>query len=95
LVTLLEKLGFSSLLEPNPSFAPSNWGVAILGIFFALTFYLLYLFVYAYGINIWTTGQTVVYINLVKKKDDRELLAEKEEEEEVIAPIEEKEEKKE
>jgi len=95
LVTLLEKLGFSSLLEPNPSFAPSNWGVAILGLFFALTFYLLYLFVYAYGVNIWTTGQTVVYINLVKKKDDRELLAEKEEEEEVIAPIEEKEEKKE
>ncbi|MEO0134095.1 MAG: hypothetical protein ABIK72_05005, partial [candidate division WOR-3 bacterium] len=63
---------------------------------FALTFYLIYLFVVSYGINIWTTGQTVVYLNLVKKKDDRDLLEEREEEkEEVIAPSEEKEEKKE
>ncbi|MEO0086502.1 MAG: hypothetical protein ABIK90_00280 [candidate division WOR-3 bacterium] len=94
--TLMEKVGLSSLLEPNPYFNPSNWGIAILSLLFALTFYLIYLFVVSYGINIWTTGQTVVYLNLVKKKDDRDLLEEREEEkEEVIVPSEEKEEKKE
>lgn len=88
---LIEKLGLSYLLEPNISFIPSNWGIAVLSIFFALTFYLLYLFVLSYGVNIWTTGQTLVYLNLVKKKDDRDLLEEKEEEkEEVITPTEEK-----
>ncbi len=89
--TIMEKLGLSSLLEAGLDFIPSNWGVAILSIFFALTFYLLYLFVLSYGINIWTTGQTLVYLNLVKKKDDRDLLEEKEEEkEEIITPAEEK-----
>ncbi|MEO0089351.1 MAG: hypothetical protein ABIK56_02330 [candidate division WOR-3 bacterium] len=88
--TLIEKLGIGSLSEAGLDFIPSNWGIAILSIFFALTFYLLYLFVLSYGINIWTTGQTLVYINLVKKKDDRDLLEEKEEKEEIVTPSEEK-----
>lgn len=89
--TIIEKLGLSSLTEAGLDFIPSNWGVAILSIFFALTFYLLYLFTLSYGINIWTTGQTLLYLNLVKKKDDRDLLEEKEEEkEEIITPAEEK-----
>ncbi|MCS7249506.1 MAG: hypothetical protein N2323_00985 [candidate division WOR-3 bacterium] len=87
---LIERLGLFYLLEPNISFIPNNWGIAVLSIFFALTFYLLYLFVLSYGVNIWTTGQTLVYLNLVKKKDDRDLLEEKEEKEEIITPTEEK-----
>ncbi|MEO0130566.1 MAG: hypothetical protein ABIK76_02600 [candidate division WOR-3 bacterium] len=88
--TVIEKLGLASLSEAGLDFIPNNWGIAILSIFFALTFYILYLFVLSYGINIWTTGQTLVYINLVKKKDDRDLLEEKEEKEEIITPTEEK-----
>ncbi len=76
---LLNLFGVSYLATEAFSFAPPNVTIGIASVVFAIVFYFLFLFVLAYGGAIWFSGQTLIYLVLVKKKDDRNLLEGKEE----------------
>ncbi len=52
-----------------------KWG----GFFMGLSFYFVGLFVLAFGMSIWASGQTLIYTVLVKIKDEKNLLEKKEE----------------
>ena len=52
-----------------------NWG----GFFLGLSFYFVGMFVVAFGIAIWGSGQALIYTVLVKMKDEKNLLEKKEE----------------
>ncbi len=73
-----------------------NWATAFGGFCIGIGFHFIAFLVLAYGISIWSAGQTMLYTVLVKIKDDKNLLEIKEEEfEEEEKEEKEKEEKKE
>lgn len=72
-----------------------NWAEAIGGFLIGLAFYFIAFFVIAYGLSIWGAGQTLIYVALVKIKDEKNLLEKKEEEFEEEKIAEEPEEEKE
>jgi hypothetical protein len=80
---LLNLLGIGYLNNEGLFFNPPNVTMGIASVIFAIAFYLLFLFVLSYGGAIWFSGTTLIYLVLVKKKDDRNLLEVKEEEEEI------------
>ncbi|MEO0116936.1 MAG: hypothetical protein ABIK97_05275 [candidate division WOR-3 bacterium] len=79
-LSLLNLFGIDYLSSPGIYFNPSNVTLGIASVVFALLFYFLVLFVLSYGGAIWFSGTTLIYLVLVKKKDDRNLLEIKEEE---------------
>jgi hypothetical protein len=85
-----------TLLFPH-TWITQNWATAFGGFCIGIGFHFIAFFVLAYGMSIWSAGQTMLYTVLVKIKDDKNLLEVKEEIEEEIKEEEEKkeEEKKE
>ena len=59
---------------PQVGILSGNWAEIIAAVLLAITYYGIIFFVIGYGITIWTTGNTLAYIIIVKKKDDRNLL---------------------
>ena len=68
-----------TLLFPH-TWATQNWATAFGGFCIGIGFHFIAFFVLAYGISVWSAGQTMVYTVLVKIKDDKNLLEVKEEE---------------
>ncbi len=67
-----------SLLVPHQALMGTwadKWG----GFFLGLSFYFVAIFVLAFGMAIWASGQTLIYTVLVKIKDEKNLLERKEE----------------
>ena len=62
------------------NFSGGNWAVAFSSVILGLLLYIIGFAVISYFITSWTAGLTILYINLVKMKDDVNLLEEKEEE---------------
>ncbi len=84
-----------TMLVPH-TWMTQNWATAFGGFCIGIGFHLIALLVLAYGLSIWSVGQTTIYTVLVKIKDDKNLLEVKEEEfEEEIEEAEEKPEEKE
>lgn len=74
---------FPQLLAPKvPVQLPWSGDIAacLVGIFL----YLILFFWYSYGLAMFSTGQSLIYIDLVKKKDEKDLLEKKEEPEERV-----------
>jgi len=57
-----------------PTFSTAVLSIKIGAILFAIGLYAILFFVLAYGMSIWFTGNTLIYMILVRKKDDRNLL---------------------
>ena len=70
-----------------PEFSKANVSIKIGSILMAVGFHAVILFVLAYGMAIWYAGNTLVYLILVRKKDDRNLLEIKDEEIEIPEKI--------
>ncbi len=68
-----------TLLLPH-TWATQNWATTFGGFCVGISFHLVAIFVLAYGLSIWSVGQTMIYTVLVKIKDDKNLLEVKEEE---------------
>jgi len=51
-----------------------NWSVMAGTILFSIAYHALILFVLGYGMAVWFSGNTLVYLTLVYKKDERNLL---------------------
>lgn len=88
-----EIIGASILFSP-PSFSALGWAKDIAAVLLGITIYVIFFFILSYGTSIWFAGNTVIYLVLVKKKDDRNLLEVKEEEFEIPEKVEAKEEEK-
>lgn len=80
------------LLSAAP-FVASNWAVNFGSVVIGLFLYVTGFTVVSYFLSSWTAGLTILYINVVKIKDDVNLLEEKEEELEEIEEISEESEK--
>lgn len=76
--TMMNMVFGSSIFTP-PSYQHINIAMLIASILAALAYYLIILFVVAYGSTVWFTGALAAYSVIVKKKDDRNLLEIKEE----------------
>ncbi len=61
------------------NFATGDVATTIGGFFLGLFFYLLAFVVLGFGLSMWSAGQTLIYIVLVKMKDEKNLLEQKEE----------------
>jgi hypothetical protein len=70
---------FGSAIFSPPSYQHINIAILLATIFVAIAYYLIILFVVAYGSTVWFTGAFATYLVIVKKKDDRNLLETKEE----------------
>jgi len=70
---------FGSAMFAPPSYQHINVAILIATILVALAYYLIILFVLAYGSTVWFSGALTAYLVIVKKKDDRDLLENKEE----------------
>jgi hypothetical protein len=66
------------LLQPNTMLIGS-WGDKVGGFILGLFFYLLGFLVIGFAWSVWSAGQTIIYIVLVKLKDEKNLLEQKEE----------------
>ncbi|MBD3285470.1 hypothetical protein GF359_03470 [candidate division WOR-3 bacterium] len=73
--------------EAVPVFNTAAVSVKIGAILFAIGLHAILFFVLAYGMSIWFSGNTLVYLILVRKKDDRNLLDIKDEEIEIPEKI--------
>ncbi|MDD3803090.1 MAG: hypothetical protein PHW02_01720 [bacterium] len=76
------------------NFTAGNWAVTLTSFIMGILLYIIGFTVISYFVTSWTAGLTILYINLVKMKDDVNLLEEKEEDfdeiEESNEPAEEK-----
>jgi len=70
------------LLNKGAYFMKANWAETIAAFLMGLCFYTLFFIVIGYALSIISSGETVIYTILVKRKDERNLLEEEEEEEE-------------
>ena len=61
------------------NFTTGDVATTIGGFFLGLFFYLLAFVVLGFGLSMWSAGQTLIYIVLVKMKDEKNLLEQKEE----------------
>ncbi len=61
-------------------FNTGNWAINIASVLLGILFYVIAFTVAAYFFTSWTAGMTLIYVNLVKIKDDVNLLEEKDEE---------------
>ncbi len=66
------------MLSYHP-FTTGNWAVNIASVLLGIVFYIIGFSIISYFITSWTAGLTLIYVNLVKIKDDVNLLEEKEE----------------
>lgn len=66
----------------------ASWSVTVGKILFAVAYHAVILFVLSFGMAIWYSGNTLVYLILVRKKDDRNLLEIKDEEVEIPEKLE-------
>ncbi len=89
------KITGAGILFNPPSFSSLGWAKDISAVLIGIALYVVFFFILSYGASIWYAGNTVIYLVLVKKKDDRNLLEVKEEEFEIPEKIEAKEEKEE
>ncbi len=67
-----------------------KWSGDITAVLFAIVLYIIFFFLISFKLSIFAAGQTLIYINLVKRKDEKDLLEKKEEEifeEEKKAPV--------
>jgi len=76
--TMISTMFGSAMILP-PSYQHINIAILLATIFVAIAYYLIILFVVAYGSTVWFTGAFTTYLVIVKKKDDRNLLETKEE----------------
>lgn len=76
-----------SLVSSQAAMIP-NWSVMVGTILFSIFYHVFILFVLSYGMAVWFSGNTLVYLVLVKKKDERNLLEIKEEEIEIPEKLE-------
>ncbi|NLI97899.1 hypothetical protein GX441_04480 [bacterium] len=84
-----ETVNLPSLIHTeNVVGAVGNWSVTVGTILLAITYHCLILFVLGFGSAIWYSGNTLVYLILVRKKDDRNLLEIKDEEVEIPEKLE-------
>lgn len=63
---------------------PLPWSGDIAACLIGIFLYFILLFWYSYGFAVFSTGQSLIYIDLVKKKDEKDLLEKKEEPEEKV-----------
>lgn len=61
---------------------PLPWSGDIAACLIGIFLYLILFFFYSYGFAMFSAGQSLIYIDLVRKKDDKDLLEKKEEAEE-------------
>jgi hypothetical protein len=66
------------LLQPHIMLVGS-WGDKFGGFILGLFFYILGFLVIGFAWSMWSAGQTIIYIVLVKLKDEKNLLEQKEE----------------
>jgi len=80
--TISEKIAgyVSPFMLTMHNFSGGNWAVVFTSVIIGLLFYVIGFAVVSYFVTSWTAGLTILYINLVKMKDDVNLLEEKEEE---------------
>lgn len=71
--TILNSVVGSAIFAPPP-YIHLNVAMLIATILVAIAYYLLILFVISFGATIWFNGATVIYLIIIKKKDDRNLL---------------------
>lgn len=76
-----------SLVSSQAPMIP-NWSVMIGTILFSIFYHVSILFVLGYGMAVWFSGNTLVYLVLVNKKDERNLLEIREEEVEIPEKLE-------
>ncbi|MBN2378192.1 hypothetical protein JXM67_00095 [candidate division WOR-3 bacterium] len=70
-----------------PVFAQAPLSVKIGSVLFSIAYHIVILFIFAYGTAIWYAGNTLIYLILVRKKDDRNLLEIRDEEIEIPEKI--------
>ncbi len=71
---------FTPFLFTIHNFVAGNWAINLCSFLFGLLLYIIAFTIISYILVSWTTGLTIMYINLVKMKDDVNLLEEKDEE---------------
>lgn len=76
-----------SLVSSKAAMVP-NWSVMVGTILFSIFYHVFILFVLGYGMAVWFSGNTLVYLVLARKKDERNLLEIKEEEIEIPEKLE-------
>lgn len=76
-----------SLVSSKVAMVP-NWSAMVGTILFSIAYHAFILLVLAYGMAIWFSGNTLVYLVLARKKDERNLLEIKEEEIEIPEKLE-------
>ena len=76
--TIINSVIGSQIFAPPP-YIHLNVAMLIATILVAIAYYLLILFIISFGATIWFNGATVIYLIIIKKKDDRNLLELKEE----------------
>lgn len=73
-------LKFTPFLLVFHPFSTGNWAVNISSVLLGILFYVIGFSIISYFLTSWTAGLTLIYVNLVKIKDDVNLLEEKDEE---------------
>lgn len=73
-------LKFTPFLLVFHPFTTGNWAVNISSVLLGILFYVIGFSIISYFLTSWTAGLTLIYVNLVKIKDDVNLLEEKDEE---------------
>ncbi|KPJ48819.1 hypothetical protein AMJ40_06825 [candidate division TA06 bacterium DG_26] len=63
---------------------PLPWSGDIAACLIGIVLYLIFFFLCSYKLAVFSAGQSLIYIDLVKKKDEKDLLEKKEEAEEVV-----------
>ena len=82
-----EAVALPSLVTSRAPMIP-NWSAMVGTILFSIFYHVFILFILGYGMAVWFSGNTLVYLVLVKKKDERNLLEIKEEEIEIPEKLE-------
>ncbi len=79
----VEKLFSTPALTSSGAAPASGWSMIVGQVLFSIAYHFIILFVLGYGMAIWYSGSTVIYLILVRKKDERNLLEIKDEEIEI------------
>lgn len=79
----IERLFSMSALTASGAAQASGWSMLVGKVLFSIAYHFIILFVLGYGMAIWYSGNTVIYLILVRKKDERNLLEIKDEEIEI------------
>ncbi len=64
-----------------------GWGLDAGAVLIGAAFYVAAIMVVAYGCSVWYSGNTLIYIALAKKKDDKNILEIPDDEAELIEPV--------